>query len=108
MDAEVDRLRLELVNVENGLDAVIDELRERGRSPALSAALVESEARKDEVEARLVEAVARQARASPASQERRRADLAAHLGAPAGVLNVKLRAVFGARLAGLEGWKGPV
>jgi DNA invertase Pin-like site-specific DNA recombinase len=98
VDADVDRLRAELGNVEAGLSAVIDELQERGRSPALSAALVESEALKEEVEARLDEAIRRQTAASPASQERRRKELWDALNAPAATpaatLNAQLRAVF--------------
>jgi DNA invertase Pin-like site-specific DNA recombinase len=94
IDAEVDSLRYELENVEAGLSHLIDELQDRGRSPALSAAIIESEKAKREFEAKLDEAIARQTRASPASQERRRRELEASLGATAEQLNVRLRGAF--------------
>jgi DNA invertase Pin-like site-specific DNA recombinase len=94
VDAEVDRLRDELGGLEAGLDHLIDELADRGRSPALSAAIVETEKAKGELEAKLDEAIARQTRASPAAQERRRRELEASLGATAETLNAKLRTVF--------------
>jgi DNA invertase Pin-like site-specific DNA recombinase len=94
IDAEVDLLRYELENVEAGLSHLIDELQDRGRSPALSAALIEQEALKGPLEAKLDEAIARQTRASPASQERRRRELEASLGATAEVLNARLRGTF--------------
>jgi hypothetical protein len=95
IDAEVDSLRYELENVEAGLSHLIDELQDRGRSPALSAAIIEQEALKARLEAKLDEAITRQTRASPASQERRRRELEASLGATAEVLNAKLRATIG-------------
>jgi DNA invertase Pin-like site-specific DNA recombinase len=95
IDAEVDLLRYDLENVEAGLSHLIDELRDRGRSPALSAAIIEQEALKGPLEAKLDEAIARQTRASAASQERRRRELEASLGATAEVLNAKLRATIG-------------
>jgi DNA invertase Pin-like site-specific DNA recombinase len=97
VDAEVDALRSELENVEAGLSALIDELTERGgRSPALSAALAAQEARKDALETKLGDALTRQTTASPAAQERRRAELqAALIDAPAEALNARLRGVFG-------------
>jgi hypothetical protein len=94
IDAEVDLLRYELENVEVGLSHLIDELQDRGRSPALSAAIIEQEALKGPLEAKLDEAIARQTRASPASQERRRRELEASLGATAETLNVRLRGTF--------------
>ena len=94
IDAEVDLLRHELENVEAGLSHLIDELQDRGRSPALSSAIIESEKAKREFEAKLDEAIARQTRASPVAQERRRRELEASLGATAEVLNVRLRGTF--------------
>ena len=95
IDAEVDSLRYELEGIEAGLSHLIDELQDRGRSPALSVAIIEQEALKVPLEAKLGEAIARQTRASPASQERRRRELEASLGATAEVLNAKLRATIG-------------
>jgi DNA invertase Pin-like site-specific DNA recombinase len=94
IDAEVDLMRYELENVEAGLSHLIDELQDRGRSPALSSAIIEQEALKGQLEAKLDEARARQTRASPASQERRRRELEASLGATAEQLNVRLRSTF--------------
>jgi DNA invertase Pin-like site-specific DNA recombinase len=94
IDAEVDSLRHELEGFEAGLSHLIDELQDRGRSPALSAAITHQEALKGQLEAKLDEAIARQTRASPASQERRRRELLAALGATAEVLNVRLRGTF--------------
>ncbi len=71
------------------------ELMERGRSPALSSALANLEARKAEAAAKLRDAVSRQSSVSPASQERRRAELYDALTGPVDVLNAKLRGVFG-------------
>ena len=94
VDLEVDRLRVELEGVEAGLSHLIDELADRGRSPALSAAIAETEKAKGELEAKLDEAIARQSRASPAAQERRRDELMASLDAPPEVLNARLRGTF--------------
>jgi hypothetical protein len=94
VDAAVDLLRHQLENVEAGLSHLIDELQERGRSSALSAAIAQQEALKGELEAKLDVAIAQQTRASPASQERRRRELEASLGATAEVLNAKLRGAF--------------
>ena len=94
VDDEVDRLRHELEGFEAGLSHLIDELQDRGRSPALSSAIIEQEALKGQLEAKLDEAIARQTRASPASQERRRRELEASLDAPAEQLNVRLRGTF--------------
>jgi DNA invertase Pin-like site-specific DNA recombinase len=94
IDAEVDSLRHELEGFEAGLSHLIDELQDRGRSSALSTAIIEQEALKGQLEAKLDEAIARQTRASPASQERRRRELGASLGATAEQLNVRLRGIF--------------
>jgi hypothetical protein len=94
IDAEVDSLRYELEGFEASLSHLIDELQDRGRSSALSTAIIEQEALKGQLEAKLDEAIARQTRASPASQERRRRELEASLGATAEVLNVRLRGTF--------------
>jgi DNA invertase Pin-like site-specific DNA recombinase len=97
IDAEVDRLRHEVENIEAGLSSLIDELTTRGRSPALSRALVEQEALKDTLEDQLQAAVDRQTSASPASQERRRRELLTALEDPeatAEALNARLRGTF--------------
>ena len=94
VDAKVDALRTELEGVETGLSVLIDELAERGRSPALSAAVAEREQRKQELDGKLDAAIRHQTAASPASQERRRTELWNALDAPAAALNAKLRAVF--------------
>jgi DNA invertase Pin-like site-specific DNA recombinase len=107
-DTAVDLLRYELEGFEAGLSHLIDELQDRGRSPALSTAIAHQEALKAQLEAKLDAAIARQTRASPASQERRRRELLAALqprsgplrpleaclGATAEVLNVRLRGTF--------------
>jgi DNA invertase Pin-like site-specific DNA recombinase len=94
IDAEVDNLRHELEGFEAGLSHLIDELQDRGRSSALSTAIIEQEALKEQLEAKLDEAIARQTRASPVAQERRRRELEASLGATAEVLNMRLRGTF--------------
>ena len=94
VDDEVDRLRYELEGFEAGLSHLIDELQDRGRSPALSTAIAHQEALKGQLEAKLDEAIARQTRASPASQERRRRELEASLDATAEQLNSRLRGTF--------------
>jgi hypothetical protein len=97
-DAEVEALRQELERTDAGISALIDELRERGRSPALSVALAEEEKRKAEAEERLRAALILQEAVSPISVERRRAELSAALSEPVGVLNARLRGVFAAVL----------
>jgi DNA invertase Pin-like site-specific DNA recombinase len=95
IDSEVQRLVADLEAIDGGLSVLIEELVERGRSPALSLALREQEAQKARLEARLSDALSRQSAASPASQERRRAELLNALpDGPVGTLNARLRGVF--------------
>ena len=94
IDAEVDSLRHELEGFEAGLSHLIDELQDRGRSPALSTAIAHQEALKAQLEAKLDAAIERQTRASPVAQERRRKELEASPDATAEVLNVRLRGTF--------------
>jgi DNA invertase Pin-like site-specific DNA recombinase len=98
IDTEVEALRFELENAETGLFALIDELASRGRSPALSAAIAEQEALKDELETKLEAAARRQDTASPSSQRRRVETLSTLLVADdlldAAALNARLRGLF--------------
>lgn len=94
IDQEVQALAHAVESSSNAITVLIDEMIEHGRSPALSAALADLEAKKATGEAALSESVARQAVASGASQERRRRELVGALGAPVDVLNAKLRGVF--------------
>jgi DNA invertase Pin-like site-specific DNA recombinase len=93
-DTAVDLLRHELEGFEAGLSHLIDELQDRGRSPALSTAIAHQETLKGQLEVKLDEAIERQTRASPAAQERRRRELEDSLGATAEQLNVRLRGTF--------------
>jgi DNA invertase Pin-like site-specific DNA recombinase len=98
IDIEVEALRFELENAETGLSNLIDELASRERSPALSAAIAEQEALKDELETKLEAAARRQDTASPSSQRRRVETLSTLLVADdlldAAALNGRLRGVF--------------
>jgi hypothetical protein len=93
----VERLRYELESIKEGLSHLIDELADRGRSQALSAAIAEQEALRDALDAQLQAAVDRQTSASPAAQERRRRELLAALEDPeatAETLNARLTGTF--------------
>jgi hypothetical protein len=94
IDAQVEALRSELRGVDESISILIDELTERGRSPALSAKLTDLEKTKAITEERLSAALSRQAAASPMSQERRRRELLDSLEGPVETLNAKLRGVF--------------
>lgn len=118
IDAHVDALRSELAGIDESLSILIDELMERGRSPALSAKLADLEEAKADTDERLNAALSRQSAASPVSQERRQRELLDALDGPVETLNAKLRSVFSRvvpdhrdgnlRFTFLDGSEGPL
>jgi DNA invertase Pin-like site-specific DNA recombinase len=96
IDDEIAMLRHQLEATGDEIERLVDAIRQRGTSAAISESLTAVEADKRALEAELGAAEERASAASPRAVERRRADLLEALdsGATAGDLNVKLRGVF--------------